>query len=241
MVVQALLRIFGRFPKFFIAIAKRCSTTILHLLRYLFSCRNASVQKSMETGTRKGLASTASSTDSVTRVMQLEENGGIKPATTLCSEVGGVSGGSVLHHTQVIPRSAAKHQTSFESSTPATIAPPEVGDASGQAIPLNTVSDDVELRPHNVLPQACAQREPHPLKYSLQLLAIFILALETISTCFFLNGSLSILRSVRDMQDGRQTDIAKFNTFWGEFRRRLQNVTLLASLTEQERGPFGKY
>ncbi|KAI5998372.1 hypothetical protein F5J12DRAFT_849980 [Pisolithus orientalis] len=32
------------------------------------------------------------------------------------------------------------------------------------------------------------------------------------------------------MQDGRQTDMAKFNTFWGEFRRRLQNVTLLATV-----------
>ncbi|KAI6140874.1 hypothetical protein BKA82DRAFT_2781933 [Pisolithus tinctorius] len=163
MVVQALLRIFGRFPKFFIAIAKRCSMKILHLLRYLFSCWNASVQKSMENGTGTDLASTASSTDSVTRVMQLEENSGIKPATILCSEVGGVSGGSVLHHTQVIPRSAEKHQTSFESSTPATVTDPEVGDTGREpAILLNTASDDIELRPHNVLPQARMQRYVRP-------------------------------------------------------------------------------
>ncbi|KAI5998369.1 hypothetical protein F5J12DRAFT_849971 [Pisolithus orientalis] len=32
------------------------------------------------------------------------------------------------------------------------------------------------------------------------------------------------------MQDERQTDMAKFNTFWKEFRRRLQNVTLLATV-----------
>ncbi|KAI6140872.1 hypothetical protein BKA82DRAFT_4362832 [Pisolithus tinctorius] len=111
---------------------------------------------SMENGTGKGLASTASSTDSVTQVMQVEKNSGIKPATILCSEVSSVSGGSVLHHTHVIPRRAAKYRTLFESSTPATIAPQE--DASGQAIPLNTASDDVELRLHNVLPQACVQR-----------------------------------------------------------------------------------
>ncbi|KAI6044162.1 hypothetical protein EDC04DRAFT_2645646 [Pisolithus marmoratus] len=49
-------------------------------------------------------------------------------------------------------------------------------------------------------------------------------------TFFFLNGSPSILRSVRDMQDGRQTDIDKFQDFWAEFQKRLQNVVLLATV-----------
>ncbi|KAI6110736.1 hypothetical protein EV401DRAFT_296814 [Pisolithus croceorrhizus] len=32
------------------------------------------------------------------------------------------------------------------------------------------------------------------------------------------------------MQDGRQTDIDKFQGFWAEFQKRLQNVTLLATV-----------
>ncbi|KAI6024274.1 hypothetical protein EDC04DRAFT_2900233 [Pisolithus marmoratus] len=146
---------------------------------------------------------------------------GIRPATILCSEVAGVSGGSVLHHTQAIPRSA--------TSTSAAIPRPEVDDVSGQSILLNTASD-VELRPHNSGPRPRLQPEQPPFSVGhipLQLLAIAILGLETISTFFFLNGSLSILRSVRAMQDGRQTDIDKFQGFWADFQKRLQNVTLL--------------
>ncbi|KAI6141103.1 hypothetical protein BKA82DRAFT_891188 [Pisolithus tinctorius] len=106
MSVQALLQIFGCFPKFFIAVAKQCSTALLHLLRYLFSCWNALVRKSMENGAENGIASTAFSTGSVTQVMQAENNSGIGPATMLCSEVGGVSEDSVLHPTQVILQSS---------------------------------------------------------------------------------------------------------------------------------------
>lgn len=44
-VAEALLRTLVPFPKLLIAIAKRCSSATLHLLRYLFSSRNASAQK----------------------------------------------------------------------------------------------------------------------------------------------------------------------------------------------------
>ncbi|KAI5998370.1 hypothetical protein F5J12DRAFT_323941 [Pisolithus orientalis] len=147
--VQVLLQIFGRFPQFFLAVAKQCSTALLQLLGYLFSCWNAPVRESMENGTENGIASTAFSTDSVTQVMQAENNSSIGPATMLCSEVGGVSEDFVLHLTQAIP----------QSSTPAAVTDPEVGDTGVQpVILLNTASDDVELRPLDVLPQVRVQQ-----------------------------------------------------------------------------------
>ncbi|KAI6096847.1 hypothetical protein F5141DRAFT_488349 [Pisolithus sp. B1] len=228
MAFQGLWRLFGQFPKLFITIAKRCSSTILHLLRYLFrwiaSVRRWKQTNLLQNGAEHGLTLTASSTNGTTET-KVEKDHGIRPATILCSEVVGASGGSVLHPTQAISRTA--------TSTSAIIPRPDsVDDPNEQPILLNTASD-VELRPYNSDPQARAQPEPSSFSaghLSRQLLAIVILGLEIFSTFFFLNGSLSILRSVKAMQDGRQTDIDKFQGFWAEFQKRLQNVTLLATV-----------
>ncbi|KAI6011114.1 hypothetical protein EDC04DRAFT_3145835 [Pisolithus marmoratus] len=225
MFLQAFLRIFTRFPKLFNAIAKRCST-VLHLLRYLF-CWNPLDQKwkrthLLENGTKKDLASTTSSANGA-RVTKVEDDGGIRPATILCSEVAGV-GGSVLHHTQTISRSA--------TSTSAAIPRPEPDDLDGQFKLLNTASD-VELRPYTPCPRARVQPKPSSFSvgnFSSQLLCILVVGLEMVPTFFFLNGSLSIMRSVRAMQDGQQTDIDKFRTFWAEFQKRLHAVILLATV-----------
>ncbi|KIN98961.1 hypothetical protein M404DRAFT_1005055, partial [Pisolithus tinctorius Marx 270] len=84
-VAETLLRMLIRFPKLLIAIVKRCSSTALHLLRYLFSLWNASVQK----GTRK--YSLEDNTDNVSPSRLHEEKDGgagthVESATALCSE-----------------------------------------------------------------------------------------------------------------------------------------------------------
>ncbi|KAI6044156.1 hypothetical protein EDC04DRAFT_462466 [Pisolithus marmoratus] len=176
----------------------------------------------LENSTKNGLASIESSTDGAA-VMKVEEDSDIKPTTILCSRFADV-GGPVLHHAQAIPRTA--------TSTSVTTLRLDVEDVSGQSIPLNTASD-VELRPHNSGPRARVQPNSPSFvvgNIPFKLLATIILALEMSLTFFFLNGSPSILRSLRAMQDGRQTDIDKFQGFWAEFQKRLQNVVLLATV-----------
>ncbi|KAI6141099.1 hypothetical protein BKA82DRAFT_2660011 [Pisolithus tinctorius] len=84
-VAETLLRMLIRFPKLLIATVKRCSSTALHLLRYLFSLWNASVQK----GKRK--YSLEDNTDNISpSKLHREKDGGagihVESATALCSE-----------------------------------------------------------------------------------------------------------------------------------------------------------
>ncbi|KAI6141096.1 hypothetical protein BKA82DRAFT_2659753 [Pisolithus tinctorius] len=84
-VAETLLRMLIRFPKLLIATVKRCSSTALHLLRYLFSLWNASVQK----GKRK--YSLEDNTDNISPSKLHEEKDGgagvhVESAIALCSE-----------------------------------------------------------------------------------------------------------------------------------------------------------
>ncbi|KAI6110737.1 hypothetical protein EV401DRAFT_296808 [Pisolithus croceorrhizus] len=120
MAFQGLWRLFGQFPKLFITIAKRCSSTILHLLRYLFrwiaSVRRWKQTNLLQNGAEHGLTLTASSTNGTTET-KVEKDHGIRPATILCSEVVGASGGSVLHPTQAISRTATSTVGRFPDTT----------------------------------------------------------------------------------------------------------------------------
>ncbi|KAI6119164.1 hypothetical protein EDD16DRAFT_1582911 [Pisolithus croceorrhizus] len=227
MVSQVLLRIFDRFSKLLNAAAKRVSSIILPLFRSLLTFWNALVQKwkgtrLLENRTERVLAPTPSSAD-VATVTKVGEDDSIRPATILCSEVPRV-GVPVLLHPPTISRTA----TSTSATTPLS----EVGDPNGQFALLNSASD-IELRPYTSGPRVPVQPKRPSFqvgKFSSKLLAILILLLETIPTFFFLNGSLSIMRAVRAMQDGQQTDIKKFKGFWAEFQKRLHAVILMATV-----------
>ncbi|KAI6119174.1 hypothetical protein EDD16DRAFT_949748 [Pisolithus croceorrhizus] len=120
MAFQALWRLFGQFPKLFITIAKRCSSTILHLLRYLFRWI-ASVQRWKQTnllqnGAEHGPTLIASSTNGTTET-KAEKDHSIRPATILYSEVVGASGGPVSQATQAVTRTATSTVGRFPDTT----------------------------------------------------------------------------------------------------------------------------
>ncbi|KIK21501.1 hypothetical protein PISMIDRAFT_540746 [Pisolithus microcarpus 441] len=88
-VSETLLRMLARFPKLLIAIVKRCSSTTLRLLQYMFSFRNASVLQSRE---RKHLGNVENSSPSTPpsndeeKGREVETGAGVSSAATiLCS------------------------------------------------------------------------------------------------------------------------------------------------------------
>ncbi|KAI6033393.1 hypothetical protein EDC04DRAFT_2897889 [Pisolithus marmoratus] len=79
---ETLLRILVRFPKLLITIAKRCSSTTLHFLRYIFSLWNVSAQKLRE---RKHLTKGNSDNSALSTLpSNVREKG---KASILCSNV----------------------------------------------------------------------------------------------------------------------------------------------------------
>lgn len=129
-VVETLVRILARFPKLLIAIVKRCSSTTLHLLQYIFSFRNASVQKSQER--KHFLKSNVDNTTSLstTPIFDIEKGGEVEAGasvgrpTILCSPGGGPSSSPTIPTTDAKP---ADGEGSRGHMPQEPISPPALG------------------------------------------------------------------------------------------------------------------
>ncbi|KAI5998373.1 hypothetical protein F5J12DRAFT_849981 [Pisolithus orientalis] len=205
-VAETLLRMLLRFPKLLIATVKQCSSTALHLLRYLFSLWNASVQK----GKRK--YSLEDNTDNMSPSKSHgEKDGGagihVESATALCSE----DEGSALEPT---PRG---------TETPAPLL-----SAEGRVSTLST------LRPSSTnLPEPNRSRSLQvcapPLKNLKELFTRTSLY-NLLCMLMFLDHPGFVERSLKGTQYRRKTDINKWVAFWETFQKDVENINLLATV-----------
>ncbi|KAI6140873.1 hypothetical protein BKA82DRAFT_4207480 [Pisolithus tinctorius] len=217
-VAETLLRMLIRFPKLLIAIVKRCSSTALHLLRYLFSLWNASVQK----GTRK--YSLEDNTDNVSPSRLHEEKDGgagthVESATALCSEDEGSA--------------SSRRLTPRGPETPAPLLSAE-GRGPTLSVPQPSSTNLPEPNRAYHLPtqatgeshlQVCAP----PLKNLKKLLTTTSLY-SLFCMLMFLDHPGFIERSLKDTQRDHKTDIKKWMDFWATFQDDINNLNLLATV-----------
>ncbi|KAI6096848.1 hypothetical protein F5141DRAFT_1151326 [Pisolithus sp. B1] len=213
-VAEALKRILVRFPKLLVIIAKRCSSTVLHLLRYLFSLWNAPVQKwkpSKRLLEDKTNNNSPSGLSSIAGEKGEEADAGVESIDTLCSE---------------------DESSGFGRKPDARMSPatrPAEGRVSDLSIMQSAVPSSVNLlSPHNHPP---AQARESNLQLCEPPLKKGLFASDGLTyMLMFLDHPGFVQRSLKDTQHHRHTDINKWNAFCETFQKDVENINLLATV-----------
>ncbi|KAI5988696.1 hypothetical protein EDD15DRAFT_1351697 [Pisolithus albus] len=217
-VSETLQRILARFPKLLIAIVKRCSSTTLRLLQYMFSFRNASVLQSRE---RKHLSNIENSSPS-TSPSNDEEKGRETGAAA------GVSGAATILCSSDRGRGPPSQA---DPTTDASRRP--VGGEGLRGYKPRTFSCDPPLR------------KPMPL---LDKLTGLFTMLTTLDHPGFIGRSLKATQDKGKRNHHRETNVERWVIFCDTFQKDVENVNLLVSLEERRYlafshwafGPCGK-
>lgn len=212
---EALLRILVRFPRLFIAIAKRCSSATLHFLRYIFSFWNASVQKSRE---RKHFAKSNGDKCSPSIAPRNDiEKGEVEADANVRSVTIQRSGDRGLAQSQTI-------STVADASRPQGSQPADYGGSKGRM-----VSSKPPLK------------QPTPL---LDKLAGILSMLSVLDHPGFIGRALGATqqskakreraaarqREVTPQIHDHETDVAKWMVFSDTFQKDVENINLLATV-----------
>ncbi|KAI6103772.1 hypothetical protein EDD17DRAFT_1599751 [Pisolithus thermaeus] len=211
---EALSRIFVRLPKLLVIIAKRCSSMVLHLLRYLLSLWNALVQKWKPLKRPlegKANINSLSGLPGVAGEKVEEVSASVENTTTLCSE----------------DESSDLGRKPDARTSPAML--PAEARVSDLSIMQSAVPSSVNLLPlHNHPPPQAHEShlqlcEP-PLKKGL-------FASDGLTyMLMFLDHPGFVQRSLKDTQHHRHTDIDKWNAFCETFQKDVENINLLATV-----------
>ncbi|KAI6125172.1 hypothetical protein EV401DRAFT_1129862 [Pisolithus croceorrhizus] len=200
-VPETLLRILVRFPKLLLAIVKRCSSTTLHLLQYIFSFRNASILKSRgrkhfaKGNVENGNPSTTPSND-CKKGGAVEAGAGVSSATILCSSDRG-----------------------RDPSQPVPTTDPNYRPAAGEGM-RGRMSRTLSCEP--------PLRKPTPLSNRLNGLLSMLSVLDHPG---FLGRALGATQQNRaNPGDGRETNIEKWMAFCDMFQKDIENINLLATV-----------
>ncbi|KAI6010083.1 hypothetical protein BKA83DRAFT_4406951 [Pisolithus microcarpus] len=217
-VAEALIRILVRLPKLFIAIAKRSSSTVLHLLRYLLSFWNSIIPKQKrKQAPETDLGGNPTSTAHVDGV----EDGEKEDANT---------GGATIVHPRVGGSVLDRAPTLLGFSTPAAGPLGESGVANSSTMQLDSNPPTSNHPPaqNNMDRTYCCRP---PLKQSLctgnSLYSLIYLLM-------FLDHPGFIQRSLKATQhhheDHRVTNVDEWKEFWKMFQKDVSNINLLATV-----------
>ncbi|KAI6044153.1 hypothetical protein EDC04DRAFT_462313 [Pisolithus marmoratus] len=212
-VAETLLRILVRFPKLLVAFAKRCSSTVLHLLQYLHSLWNTSVQK----WKRKHLLEDSANNNSPSKLPSVAgEKAGTsdKSTTVLRSE----------HESPVLGRESDVRTRADILSVEGRIPNLNIMQcAVPSSANLLACCDDAVVKGLGPHLQCC--KPP---------LAKKLFTLESLSGLVYMLMLLDhpgfVQRSVKDTQLHRHTDIKKWKTFCETFQKDVENINLLATV-----------
>ncbi|KAI6140880.1 hypothetical protein BKA82DRAFT_30920 [Pisolithus tinctorius] len=212
---EALLRTLGPFPKLLVAIARRCSSTTLRLLRYLFSLWNASARK----WNREHLLDHNADPSSSPGVSG-EVGASVESATILCFEVEGSASGRRLS------------PPGMGQSTDITSVEGGFSNPSGMQSTMPRSTNLLEFNGQNCSPEQPA--DENQLQVCTPPLRKGLLTQRSLSGLYRLLVLLDrpgiIERSLKDTQSHRHTDIKKWMAFSLKFQQDVDNVTLFATV-----------
>ncbi|KAI6120430.1 hypothetical protein EDD16DRAFT_1705921 [Pisolithus croceorrhizus] len=201
-----LLRSLVCFPKLLVTIGKQCSSTVLHLLRYVLSLWNASVQK----WKRKDLMQDNAGDKSPLRLPSI---GGEKDrtvdarvgsATTLCSEDEG--------------------STSTSGGIPDASTPAEGGVSNLQpVVPSSVNANPVEFNSGDYPSLQTLTRQMLP--FANPFARVF--QSDLVTMLLSLDYPNFIGRSLQSTRVDNETDLDRWNDFWNVFQANIGNISLL--------------
>lgn len=218
-VAEALLRILVRLPKLFIAIAKRYSSTTLHLLRYLLSFWNSIIPKQKRKEVPESdLGGNPTSTAHVDNVEDSEKEDASTGSATI---VYPRAGGSVLDRTPTL----------LGINTPAAGAPGEGRIANSSTMPSQGPNLPSDTNPHYPPVQTNTEDRTYRCKPPLKQFLFTRNSLYClINMLMFLDHPGFINRSLRATQHHRETNVDEWKEFWKMFQKDVSNINLLATV-----------
>ncbi|KAI6103770.1 hypothetical protein EDD16DRAFT_1582952 [Pisolithus croceorrhizus] len=228
-VLEALLRILVRLPKLFISIAKRYSSTTLHLLRYLLSFWNSFISKQKPNQLQENDVDTPTSTTCVDNAEGGENEDTSTGSATIMYTRGG---GTVLDRTPPL----------LGSSTPAVAS--SVGASGSSAVQSKVTSVTNPNRDHCPPEQTEKDRmyccEP-PLRQPFTKVSLYslICMLMFLGHPEFIQRSLKATQprsksnndhSPKATQHSHITNLDDWKEFWKMFQKDVSNINLLATV-----------